>query len=272
MDNWLLLMIVAVISSISLWAYCVFARKIGLVEQNYRGVKIPVSTGIIIPVVFLPLYFLFEIEHVSHFKMKTYLALLLLLGTVGFLDDWIGRKEIKGLKGHLTYFLVQKKVSTGLVKLIAIALLGFAISFAHLNKSYDILLGSLTFAVWTNIINLLDVRPGRAIKGFWLFSLVIFFLHSRDFEIVEVLFLILSGLLFEVDRREWGMLGDAGANLFGGLIGCWLVIWATPLERFCFLLVGVWITLYAERHSISKWIESHPLIERLDQWGRNIMD
>jgi len=75
-------------------------------------------------------------------------------------------------------------------------------------------------------------------------------------------------------RREAGrgaMLGDTGANAVGarlGVAGC-VVLPRAGQVALAAALAG--INLYAETHSLSAWIQSHPLLDRLDRWGwRNV--
>lgn len=247
------------------------AKKIDHLEMNYRGNMIPIGSGLLIPILmifiipFLEQWGLFE-------RWLNYCIITYSLGIVGFIDDRLGNKEIKGLKGHLNYLISKRRMSTGLIKLILIFALGTYISIQLKNQVITVILCTLVFALWTNIFNLLDVRPGRAIKGFWLITFVIFSIHINDIDNLEWILLLLTIFLFVVDVFELGMLGDAGSNLLGGIVGFWMILFSTKAELIIYLLVGILLNLYAEKRSFSVWIEKHPMIRRIDHWGRKIMD
>ena len=77
----------------------------------------------------------------------------------------------------------------------------------------------------TNVFNLLDLRPGRAIKAFVLLGAGLT-LGSLDARPLWSLGLFAAPALVAglYDLRERAMLGDTGANLLGALAGLWLVL------------------------------------------------
>ncbi len=77
----------------------------------------------------------------------------------------------------------------------------------------------------TNVFNLLDLRPGRAIKAFVLLGAGLT-LGSLDARPLWSLGLFVAPALVAglYDLRERAMLGDTGANLLGALAGLWLVL------------------------------------------------
>lgn len=267
----LLILTILVVSKLVIKLYQMIALKHQLVENNYRGMTIPVGMGIIIPIAFL-LFFPFKPYFLStgtgQQTYTAYLLVSLVLGMTGFIDDHFGDKGVKGIKGHIKKLVIDYKVSTGILKVIVALALGFYISSWYLDRHFEVAMGTLAFAVWVNVLNLLDVRPGRAIKGFWSAAFPLLLMHGGSTGSPEIFLLAITLVLFDTDRKERGMLGDAGANALGGIIGTWIVQWATSLEMALYISFGLLITLYSERYSISRWIEMHPLAKRLDQWGR----
>jgi UDP-GlcNAc:undecaprenyl-phosphate GlcNAc-1-phosphate transferase len=267
----LLILTVLIVSQLLIKLYQLIALKHQLVDKNYKGMTIPVGIGIIIPIallLFFPFRTYFFGTGSGHQTYMAYLLVSLVLGMTGFIDDHFGDKAVKGIKGHLKKLITEYKVSTGILKVIVALALGYFISSWHHDRYYQIAMGTFTFAVWVNVLNLLDVRPGRAIKGFWSAAFLLLLMHGGSIGLPEILLLLITIVLFDTDRKERGMLGDAGANALGGIIGTWIVQWATSLEMALYISFGLLITFYSERYSISKWIEMHPLAKRLDQWGR----
>jgi hypothetical protein len=74
----------------------------------------------------------------------------------------------------------------------------------------------------------------------------------------------------DLDARS--MLGDTGANAAGALVGLALVERTGPVGRAVALAALTALTLASERVSFSAVIERHPLLRRLDRWGRPATD
>lgn len=247
------------------------AYKINSLETNFRGNKIPVGSGVIIPILFICLYpFVVRLGHENEWRYFCFI--MSSLGIIGFIDDRFGSKEIKGIRGHITNFYKKKRISTGLAKLILITIVGLNISAVLYDELLTIFVCTITFAIWTNIINLLDVRPGRAIKGFWVLTIVLFSVHFLNITYLVWVIVIQSILLIIIDIYEWGMLGDSGSNILGGMIGFWMIAYSSNIEVYVYLAIGSVLTIYAEKKSFSQWIEKHPMIQRIDHWGRKVID
>jgi UDP-N-acetylmuramyl pentapeptide phosphotransferase/UDP-N-acetylglucosamine-1-phosphate transferase len=75
------------------------------------------------------------------------------------------------------------------------------------------------------MLNLLDLRPGRAIKGFLIFLFLIAILGLGDIDwllLAPLLGAVLYYLL--IDLRAGAMMGDAGSNVLGLTLGYLCVI------------------------------------------------
>ncbi len=174
----------------------------------------------------------------------------------------------RGWRGHGRAAL-RGELSTGTLKAAgSLGLALFAMSFEGLSKPRWLLaVGVLVLA--TNVFNLLDLRPGRAIKAFVLLgagltlgSLEIRPLWSLGLFVAPAL---VAGLY---DLRERAMLGDTGANLLGALAGLWLVLTLSDTGQLVALGLLAAITVYGELRSISGFIERTPGLRALDSWGR----
>jgi UDP-N-acetylmuramyl pentapeptide phosphotransferase/UDP-N-acetylglucosamine-1-phosphate transferase len=122
---------------------------------------------------------------------------------------------------------------------------------------------ALLIALSANLLNLLDLRPLRTLKGFWLLSAGL--LWAADPLLSLLWGLSLPYARLEARRRV--MLGDTGANALGGVVGVsaalLLPLWAQA--AVVALLLG--FHLWAEKHSLSAWIEAHAWARRIDGWG-----
>ncbi len=160
-------------------------------------------------------------------------------------------------------------VSTGLVKAGITALVALWVVVELGGGFYDSLLRFIVIVLSTNAVNLLDLRPGRAIKGFYLGSIVLF-IWSESLVFLPYWLPIAVGaiLVLPKDLRGSVMLGDTGANLLGFGLGFSLSVAApnTVLTVVSLLLTVLHWT--AERSSLTTVIERNPVLNTIDQWGR----
>jgi hypothetical protein len=116
--------------------------------------------------------------------------------------------------------------------------------------------GALLVGLSANVLNQLDTRPGRALKAYVLGALAV------DAP------LNLAVLLLPYDLREMAMLGDAGANGLGALLGLNSVDRFTGRGRWAAIGALAGLTLLGERTSIGGLIERTPGLADLDRLGR----
>jgi UDP-GlcNAc:undecaprenyl-phosphate/decaprenyl-phosphate GlcNAc-1-phosphate transferase len=126
-----------------------------------------------------------------------------------------------------------------------------------------VLLSAALIALTANAFNLLDLRPLRTLKLFWLLGGL---LAVPGPPLLRHL-LVLSLLYAPLEARRRLMLGDTGSNALGGAVGMvsvlLLPVWAQALTVLLLLAFHLW----AERYSLTAWIEAHPLAKRLDDLG-----
>ncbi|MEP6892281.1 MAG: glycosyltransferase [Gaiellaceae bacterium] len=165
---------------------------------------------------------------------------------VGAVDDlWSGPE--RGFRGHL-----RGGATTGVLKLVAIPLLGLVRT-----RSIS---GALLVGLSANAVNQLDTRPGRALKAFLLGSLVV---GNGGKHAVG-----LAVLLAPYDLREMTMLGDAGSNALGALLGLGSVKRFAGWRRLSAIAALGALTAYGERNSLGRLIEKTPVLRELDALGR----
>jgi hypothetical protein len=161
---------------------------------------------------------------------------------IGLADDlWSGPE--RGFHAHL-----RAGRTTGVLKLVGIPLVGLA---ATRKPS-----GALLVGLAANFLNQLDTRPCRALKAYLLAAVP---LRAP---------LGAAVILAPYDLREMTMLGDAGANALGALLGLRSVDRLSPRARWiaCGALAG--LTVLGERRSLGALIERTPGLRELDAWGR----
>jgi len=94
-------------------------------------------------------------------------------GALGALDDLVGDSSSKGLRGHLAAAL-RGEMTTGVIKIVGLGATGL-LSAWMVDRSREgtrppgagpmgTLVGGAVIAGSANIANLLDLRPGRALK------------------------------------------------------------------------------------------------------------
>jgi hypothetical protein len=140
------------------------------------------------------------------------------------------------------------------------------------------LIAGAAIALSSNFFNLLDLRPGRAAKAYLVLVAVatLLMLAVPGSDLPARGSLVTSVLLFALpiltvimpDLRERGMLGDAGANTAGFVIGA-LIVSLLPLwALIIYFLVMLALNLASEKHSFSAIIDNNPLLRKLDNIGR----
>jgi hypothetical protein len=193
------------------------------------------------------------------------------LGSAGFgaLDDLAGDGSSKGLRGHLGA-AASGEVTTGLVKVAGLAATGLlAVGLLDRGRGdrtlLDTVVGGAVVAGSANLVNLLDLRPGRALKATILASGLLLRCPGRTPAAAA------AGAALGVlpgDLAGTAMLGDTGANAAGALVGTALAQCGGRRTRIVALAALTAATLASERVSFTAVIESTPVLRWLDAWGR----
>lgn len=174
-------------------------------------------------------------------------ACVVAVTVIGLLDDLYSGPE-RGWRAHLA-----AGGTTGVVKLTAIPLAGVLATRS--------LTGGLVVGLAANALNQLDTRPGRALKAFIAAQMV---LHRPGF----AGFTGGAVMLLPYDLGELMMLGDAGSNALGAVLGLESVVGDTPGRRVTTVAVLALANLLGERTSFGSAIERTPLLSAVDRAGR----
>lgn len=206
-------------------------------------------------------------------------------GAFGVYDDLCGNGDRRGMRGHINALMKQGEVTTGAVKLAGIGTVGLLGGcLVRRGSVIDKALAAVLIAGAANAVNLLDLRPGRAIKGAT-FAAVPGLLRRAAFGVPGVstsadipagaantlAFAALgsAAALLPEDLGERAMLGDAGANALGALLGTAAAAGARGTAGLAWRAAAMTaVTLASEKISFTKVIAANPTLDALDRWGR----
>lgn len=176
---------------------------------------------------------------------------------VGAYDDLAGDQDAaKGFRGHAAA-LRRGRVTSGTAKVLGIGTAGLVASALLGGSRRDVLVGGAVVAGAANLLNLLDLRPGRALKAGAAAALLL----RQPGPAAAAL------ALLPADLNERTMLGDAGANGLGALLGLAL-LHRRPSRRVPALAVLVLATAASEAVSYSRVIDAVPPLRWVDRAGR----
>ncbi|TMV51382.1 hypothetical protein FE783_06245 [Paenibacillus mesophilus] len=252
-----------------------FLRQHGLTAANYAGDNIPVGSGAVLALLFALLHTIAELTAASGLWMDTAAvirgntAAFLLVFAAGWIDDSIGDRAVKGFGGHWRQWRETRTPSTGAIKAGVIGIAAFWIVTRYSSNWAEGLLDWVTIVLAANAVNLLDVRPGRAWKSFYLGAAILLAAKPEGASIIWLLPSAAGGIaLMPGDLRGKHMLGDCGSNLLGFALGCSLAVAAPIWLQGPALAVLAAMHRTAEKSSITAWIERHRWVRWLDRFGR----
>ena len=194
-------------------------------------------------------------------------------GAFGAYDDLAGSGDRRGFRGHLGA-LRHGEVTTGAVKLAGIGATGIVSAALAGGSPADLVINAGLVAGGANLLNLFDLRPGRAIKVAVASGSLIGAV-GQDSDAAPRLGVALAVLpplaaalaLLPEDLGERAMLGDAGANALGAMLGA-SAAGLPRTGRIALLGAIVGLTAASEKVSFTKVIERTPALRWLDMLGR----
>jgi len=204
----------------------------GPTATNYRGLRLPL-VGVLVALG----------GSGASARTRTSVTGIALLGLAD--DLWSGPE--RGFKAHLA-----KGSTTGVAKALGIPLVALATT-RSLRKAAVVALAA-------NALNQLDTRPGRALKAFVAGVALVRGDAAR--------YLPLAVLLAPYDLREMTMLGDAGSNALGALLGYGSVGKLTARGQILCIAGLAAFTAAGEARSLGALIERTPILRELDAMGR----
>jgi UDP-GlcNAc:undecaprenyl-phosphate/decaprenyl-phosphate GlcNAc-1-phosphate transferase len=205
-------------------------------------------------------------------------------GAFGCYDDLAGGSDRHGFRGHLGA-LAKGEVTTGAIKIAGIGAAGLAASLlldggdlgsgragapgqqaSAFGRLTDVVINTGLVAGGANLVNLFDLRPGRAIKVTLLASMALGFSGPGARSATAAPAGAAAALLPE-DLMERAMLGDSGSNAIGAMLG---VAAASLPRRSRIVILGAVAALTAasEKISFTGVIARNPALNWLDMLGR----
>jgi UDP-GlcNAc:undecaprenyl-phosphate/decaprenyl-phosphate GlcNAc-1-phosphate transferase len=246
----------------------------GHTRENYRGAPLPCPFGVLIgaaaAIALIPVSLWSQYIDAADVPVVG-LPLVAGVAFLGLLDDAIAGAS-RGWRGHGAATL-RGDLSTGALK--AVGTLGLALFFAlglsaaEDRPGEDFLLIALVVTLATNVSNLLDLRPGRAVKAFVLLGIGLV-LGEGSLDMAEALGIWIGPILVAgaFDLRERAMLGDSGSNVIGVVAGAWLALALDTTGLAVAAAILALVTAYGEFRSINALVERTPGLRHLDSFGR----
>jgi UDP-GlcNAc:undecaprenyl-phosphate/decaprenyl-phosphate GlcNAc-1-phosphate transferase len=247
-----------------------FLTQHGIAARNYQGKAVPASMGVCLMwglfTGWVLLLLLLGNHHPTYPVLLVMLVSSLTVCLLGWMDDTIGSKTAKGWKGHWRSWK-QGAWTTGAMKAWGGGMAAALAAAATSSGMFEWLMDTLMIAMMTNWLNLLDLRPGRSLKFFLLFGLAL--LLTAPYE--AWLFTPLMGLVlayWPLDLAGKAMLGDSGSNLLGIQLGMWLALATSTGTALILVVLLLGGHIFAEKRSITAWIERNRWMAYLDALGR----
>ena len=254
-----------------------------VIRPNYKNEMIPVGMGI----VFLPMMIInsiilgfvtlnniwfvsssnYNLNIVWLLCLALYIFSIMAMFFAGALDDLIGNRSVSGLKGHFKS-LLKGELTTGGFKALFGGFVGLVVSVCISNDIVDIIVNTLIIALSTNLMNLFDLRPGRAIKAYLVIMIPIYITLTGYIKALPLLILPNVLAYFNTDLKARGMMGDTGSNVLGISIGVLMAFGYGIKVRVAWLVFLVLMHLITEKFSLTKIIEKNKVLKFIDDLGR----
>ena len=208
------------------------ALACGPTGTNYRGLRLPLVGALVVLG-----------GRRAPASVRLGVAATALLGLAD--DLWSGPE--RGFRAHF-----RSGSTTGVAKAVGIPAVALVVTRSVRSAAL--------VALAANALNQLDTRPGRALKTF-LAGAVLVRGPAKGYVPLAV-------LLAPYDLREMTMLGDAGANALGAVLGYGSVGKLTVRGQILSIAALAAVTVAGEARSLGALIERTPGLSRIDRLGR----
>lgn len=244
--------------------------RFDLRRANFRGERIPATAGLVFVLAAAFIYGVSWLVDGAHAGTKAaFLMCAIGYGLLGFWDDVKGDRSIGGYRGHLQA-LASGMFTTGAGKLIGGAVLS-AVAAWMLWYPYagQCIVAFFLIPLFANTLNLLDLRPGRSLFGFFLFAAVVvaslLFQHQGMIGYLLYIAIAVAVFLYPLDAMGQIMLGDTGSNAFGAVLGVSAALYLPLWAQIVLLALLAGFNLFCERRSWSRVVEENGVLRGIDR-------
>ena len=249
-------------------------EEANFLKPNFRKENIPMGVGLVF--LFTSIIVLAAGKALNLFVAESYSFLFAIggIGLFGLIDDVFGTRGASGLMGHFKKLFIHHEITTGTLKALAGGIIAFYISLGLVQDSGAIrwllvLENTLIIALSTNAVNLLDLRPGRAAKGFLVLAGLMTILGLGKTPLLFLAVVAGSVVAFiREDLKARAMMGDTGSNILGMTLGYTAVYVFDEPVKMGFLILLTSFHLVTERYSLTKIIARNRILNYLDMLGR----
>lgn len=261
---------IALILAAVIWHVIIYrmAPRLGLIKLNFNKLPIMASYGIVsfaYMAAMIGAIALLESEKGN--LAPLYLWVMAAMWILGAVDDIWGSRDVGGFKGHFKKLIFERKLTTGAAKALGGGIVGLVAGWM-ISQGDPVrwILAAMLIPLAANLLNLFDLRPGRAVAVFF-FCLgvtcisVFGGLHARW---ILLAIAVITFVWAVPDSRGKAMMGDSGSNSLGAALGVTIAVntglFFQAVAIVCILIVH-W---YSEKHSITKLIEQNPVLRAID--------
>lgn len=245
------------------------APRLGLVKLNYKKTPIMASYGIAafgyIAAVSVSLALL---GYAPWKSVKLYMAVMGAMWALGLADDVFGNRDVGGFTGHFKKLILERKLTTGAAKALGGGVVGIVAGWVVSGGNpVKWALAAMLIPLAANILNLFDLRPGRAMAVFF-FGLGVTCISAGSGIIAPWLVGGIACVAFAfalLDSRARAMMGDSGSNMLGAAMGLSMVINTGIVFQIIAIVLIVAVHLYSEKRSVSALIERNPVLRSIDR-------
>ncbi len=249
------------------------APAAALLRVNYRGVTVPAVLGGPLlagtgsAIVVMALWTGYRETAFRPEIAGAVAAVAAIMCGAGFFDDRRGDELPRGFRGHLRAF-EGGSMTGGIVKLFAGALAGVVGGLLVADRLVVIIEVALLVGLTANLFNLLDRAPGRAGKTGVAVASVLLLSGTPSWGLAASGLIGALLVILPLDLKERAMLGDAGANALGAVLGLGVAEALDEPPRVAAVVLLLLLNLASERWSFSRIIEATPPLRALDRLGR----
>lgn len=259
------------LSAAALWNIAFFrlAPRLRLIKENFNKQPIIASYGIVaVPWVAAVVCSLALIGLAQWREVVFCLSVMSPMWVLGIADDIFGTRKVGGFRGHFGKLFRERKLGTGVLKAVGGGVVGLAAAWAIYGfGDARWIPAALVIPLAANTLNLVDLRPGRALAVFLAGLGVTWLVAPGGLESPWLAAgLAAVGLAFAyIDCRATAMMGDSGSNALGAALGLMMALELGPVAQIVAIVMMGGVQLYSERHSLSELIERNRVLRAIDR-------